>query len=179
LSASPSARALFINGEPREVDAAPETPLLWALRDALGLTGAKFGCGVGLCGACTVYLDGVPVRSCSVSVQAVAGRAVTTIEGVARGEGSATDRVADAVLAAWTEGSVAQCGWCQPGMVMAAVALLRQVTTPTDPDIDAAFAGHLCRCGSYQRVRAAVHAAAARLEAAGVRTASPGLRSAS
>ena len=145
---------LQVNGADRAVEVSAEVPLVWVLRDTLGLTGTKYGCGAGLCGACTVFVNGEPQRSCSVSVGAVVGLEVTTIEG-------ARSAVVDAVLTAWTEHGVAQCGWCQPGMVMAAVALLTRTGAPSDSDIDAAFAGHLCRCGSYQRIRDAVQAAAA------------------
>lgn len=145
---------VHVNGVPHEVDVPPAVPLVWVLRDTLGFTGTKFGCGAGLCGACTVFVNGEPQRSCSLSVGSVIGREVTTIEG-------ARSAAAEAVLSAWTEHAVAQCGWCQPGMVMAAVALLTRTTSPRDEEIDAAFAGHLCRCGSYQRIRDAVHAAAA------------------
>lgn len=149
---------LRLNGAAREVEVPAEVPLVWVLRDTLGLTGTKFGCGAGLCGACTVFVNGEPQRSCSMSVGAVVGREVTTIEGV-------RSAVVDAVLVAWTEHAVAQCGWCQPGMVMAAIALLTRTVSPRDEDIDEAFAGHLCRCGSYQRIRDAVHAAAEVLRA--------------
>ena len=144
---------LKLNGQSVEVDAAPDMPLLWALRDVLGLVGTKFGCGKGLCGACTVHVDGQPVRSCSVPVEAVVGRAITTIEG-------ATDALAERVKQAWITLDVAQCGCCQPGQVMAATALLRANPSPTDADIDAAMSGNLCRCGTYPRIRAAIHQAA-------------------
>lgn len=155
---------LRLNGEPQALDVAGDTPLLWALREAAGLTGPKFGCGAGLCGACTVHMDGVAVRSCVTSVASVEGRAVDTIERVARGDWpDARARIAAAVLDAWTTHAVAQCGYCQPGLVMTAVALLTTTPMPTDAQVDVAFAGHLCRCGTYPRVRAAVHAAAAAL----------------
>lgn len=145
-----------VNGRELETTAEADAPLLWVLREDIGLTGTKYGCGMALCGACTVHLDGAPVRSCSTPLSAVAGRAVTTIEG-------ATGRVAQAVIDAWIALGVAQCGYCQPGQVMSASALLAAHPTPTDAQIDAAMAGNLCRCGTYPRVRAAVHDAARRL----------------
>ena len=145
-----------LNGKSTTVDADPSTPILWALRDNLGLTGTKFGCGMALCGACTVHLDGEPVRSCVTPLAAVGPRAVTTIEGL-------RSRVADAVRDAWLKLDVVQCGYCQSGQVMAAAALLARNPMPTDADIDAAMAGNLCRCGTYPRIRAAIHAAAAAL----------------
>ena len=147
---------LKINGRERQVDADPGTPLLWVLRDDLGLVGTKFGCGVALCGACTVHVDGAPVRACVTSIDGLAGRAVTTIEG-------ADDRIASAVKDAWRELDVAQCGYCQPGQVMAAVALLRAVPRPGAAEVEQAMAGNLCRCGAYPRIRAAVLRAAERL----------------
>ncbi len=157
--------ALHVNGVAVDVDVPSDTPLLWVLREQLALTGTKFGCGAALCGACTVHVDGVPMRSCVTPVSAVAGRALTTIEGVARPEatGGGTAAIAGAVQAAWVARGVAQCGYCQPGMVMTAVALLAVNARPSDAEIDAAFSGHLCRCGSYQRLRAAVHDAAGAL----------------
>jgi isoquinoline 1-oxidoreductase alpha subunit len=144
---------LLVNGTEHEVLVPEDMPLLWVLRDVLGLTGTKYGCGMALCGACTVLVDGQPMRSCVRPAAAVAGRAVTTIEGLsARGD--------HPVQRAWTEIDVVQCGYCQSGQIMAAVALLRAKPKPTDADIDAALSGNLCRCGTYQRIRSAVHRAA-------------------
>jgi isoquinoline 1-oxidoreductase subunit alpha len=145
---------LLVNRTRRRVDLPADTPLLWALRDTLGLTGTKFGCGAGLCGACTVHLGGVPVRSCSVTVADAAGKPITTIEGLSS-DGS------HPVQRAWVQEDVAQCGYCQTGQIMAAAALLKATPKPTDADIDRAMSGHLCRCGTYQRIRAAIHRAAA------------------
>ena len=144
------------NGKSVEVDAAPDTPLLWVLRDHLAATGTKFGCGAAQCGACTVYLDGAPTRSCVVPLSAVAGRKVVTIEGL-------TGPVAEAVQAAWDEVQVPQCGYCQSGQVMAATALLSRSRAPSETDISTAMRGILCRCGTYGRVRRAIQSAAARL----------------
>jgi isoquinoline 1-oxidoreductase alpha subunit len=144
---------LSVNGTIREIDTEPEMPLLWALRDSLGLTGTKFGCGVALCGACTVLVDGEAVRSCVTTVEEVAGRSVTTIEGLAS-EGSLT-----AVQERWIAAQVPQCGYCQSGLIMAATALLDETPRPTDADIDAAIT-NVCRCGTYSRVRKAIHRAA-------------------
>lgn len=141
-----------VNGKPVEVDTEPEMPLLWVLRDELGLTGTKYGCGVALCGACTVHLDGVALRSCAMPVSAVEGKSVTTIEGL-----SADGR--HPVQTAWVERQVPQCGYCQSGMIMAAAALLRGKPNPSDADIDTAMT-NICRCGTYVRVRDAIHAAA-------------------
>ena len=152
---------LTVNGSARTLNVAPDTPLLWVLRDTLALTGTKFGCGMALCGACTVHLDGVPTRACVTPVSAVGARAVTTIEGVS-GDGSAA-MIARAVQDAWVTQDVAQCGYCQSGQVMAAVSLLAGNRAPSDSDIDTAMQGNLCRCGSYPRIRAAIHAAAAAL----------------
>ncbi|GMV56570.1 MAG: isoquinoline 1-oxidoreductase subunit alpha [Betaproteobacteria bacterium] len=149
--------ALHVNGKNVRVDVDPETPLLWVLRDTLHLTGTKYGCGMALCGACTVHLDGQPVRACSTPLSAVVGKRIETIEGVIRGSGR---RVAEAVQAAWQRLDVVQCGYCQPGQIMSAVALLKSNRKPTDADIDAAMTGNLCRCGTYQRIRAAIHEAA-------------------
>ena len=143
---------LTINNKPYEVDAAPEMPLLWAIRDMVGLTGTKFGCGIAQCGACTVHVDGTPVRSCSFPVAAAAGKKITTIEGL-------SEKVGEAVQKAWIELQVPQCGYCQSGQIMSATALLRTKPHPTDADIDAAMQGNLCRCGTYQRVRSAIHRA--------------------
>ncbi len=150
---------LNVNGKDTEVDVDPDMPLLWVLRDTLGLTGTKFGCGVALCGACTVHLDGEPVRSCRTPVSAVGARKVTTIEGLS------PDR-SHAVQKAWIELDVPQCGYCQPGQIMSAAALLAHNPQPSDADIDAAMSGNICRCGTYQRIRAAIHRAA-RLKAGG------------
>ncbi len=146
-----------LNGRPVEADVEPDMPLLWLLRDELGLTGTKFGCGVGACGACTVQLNGAAVRSCVMPVSAVAGQSVATIE-------STGDPILARLQAAWLAHQVPQCGYCQSGMLMAAAALLRQNPLPSDADIDAAMT-NLCRCGTYTRVRAAIHAAAAALAA--------------
>ena len=146
---------LRVNGESHALDVDETTPLLWVLRDELGLVGAKFGCGINQCGACTVLVDGAPMRACSVPVAAVAGE-VTTVEGLAGADGALTP-----VQRAWVDLDVAQCGYCQSGQIMAAEALLRRAPDPTDADIDAAMAPNLCRCGTYLRIRAAVKAAAA------------------
>jgi isoquinoline 1-oxidoreductase subunit alpha len=146
--------SLQVNGKAQQVDVPPDTPLLWALRDALGLTGTKFGCGMALCGACTVHVDGQPMRACVTPVSAVAQRKVTTIEGIG------ADRVGKAVQTAWVELGVPQCGYCQPGQIMSATALLKQKSKPTDADIDAAMSGNICRCGTYTRIRAAIQHAA-------------------
>lgn len=148
---------LTVNGSRREIASDPDTPLLWALRDELGLTGTKFGCGVASCGACTVHVDGVPVRSCQTLVGDLEGATVTTIEGAA-------DRAAEAIRAAWVELEVPQCGYCQSGQIMSASALLAGTSNPTDADIDAAMEGNLCRCASYTRIRKAIHRAAEIME---------------
>jgi isoquinoline 1-oxidoreductase alpha subunit len=145
---------LQVNGKTQQVDVAPDTPLLWALRDVLGLTGTKFGCGMALCGACTVHVDGQPTRACVVPVSAAAQKKVTTIEAIG------ADRVGKAVQTAWVELGVPQCGYCQPGQIMSATALLKQKPKPTDADIDAAMSGNICRCGTYTRIRAAIQHAA-------------------
>jgi isoquinoline 1-oxidoreductase alpha subunit len=146
-----------VNGKTRRVDVDDDTPLLWVLRDHLELTGTKFGCGVAQCGACTVHIDGKPLRSCSIPVSAVGKRAITTIEG-------ATSREAKAVQAAWIARDVPQCGYCQSGQIMSAVALLKEVKKPTDRDIDLAMNGNICRCATYVRIRAAIHDAARALQ---------------
>jgi len=145
---------LNVNGEAMEVDADPSTPVLWALRDTLGMTGTKFGCGVAACGACTVLIEGKATRSCVTPIAAVTGQKITTIEGVAAG------RIGNAVQKAWISHDVAQCGYCQSGQIMSAVGLLEGNKKPSDADIDSAMAGNICRCGTYQRIRAAIHDAA-------------------
>jgi isoquinoline 1-oxidoreductase alpha subunit len=145
---------LRVNGRIHDVEAPGDMPLLWVLRDLLGLTGTKYGCGMAQCGACTVHLDGAAARSCVLPVSAVKDRAVTTIEGLSAG------LPLHPVQRAWIEADVVQCGYCQPGQIMAAAALLRSVPKPTDSDIDAALSASLCRCGTYQRIREAVHLAA-------------------
>lgn len=145
---------LEINGKPMQVDADPSTPLLWALRDQLHMTGTKFGCGIAACGACTVHMNGQPIRACVTPISALQGARITTIEG------AGTDKVGRAVLDAWVRNDVSQCGYCQNGQVMSAIGLLRNKRKPTDADIDQAMAGNLCRCGTYQRIRAAIKDAA-------------------
>src|ERR1043165_9338393 len=143
-----------VNGTSHSVDVDGDTPLLWVLRDVLGLTGTKFGCGLALCGACTVHVDGVPLRSCITPVASIGNRAVTTIEAVsATPEGKALQK-------AWIDLDVVQCGYCQSGQIMSAAALLKATPKPTDEDIDAAMSGNVCRCGTYQRIRKAIHRAA-------------------
>jgi len=149
---------LKINGAERSVEAEPGTPLLWVIRDELKLTGTKFGCGVASCGACTVHVDGEPTRSCQTFVGDLTGVKITTIEGIG-------GKVAETVRQVWTDMDVPQCGYCQSGQVMAAVALLAETPKPTDDDIDAAMDGNLCRCATYHRIRAGIHEAARRLEA--------------
>ena len=146
--------SLQINGQPHDVDVAPDTPLLWVLRDVLGMTGTKFGCGIAQCGACTVLIDGKPVRSCMLPVGAVRDRAVTTIEGIG------ASPVGARVQKAWLDLEVIQCGYCQSGQIMSAAALLANTPNPDDSDIDAAMAGNICRCGTYVRIRAAIKQAA-------------------
>jgi isoquinoline 1-oxidoreductase subunit alpha len=142
-----------VNGQSHAVDVLPDTPLLWVLRDTLKLTGTKFGCGVAQCGACTVFMDGKPLRSCSFPVSALGGRNITTIEGLA-------GREAEAVQKAWIAHDVPQCGYCQSGQIMSATALLQAVKKPTDRDIDLAMNGNICRCATYVRIRSAIHDAA-------------------
>ena len=146
-------QTIKINGKAVQTNAEPDTPLLWLLRGELQMTGTKFGCGMALCGACTVHLDGEPVRGCVTPIAAVGDRAVTTIEGL-------QGKAADAVRAAWIKLDVVQCGYCQSGQIMAAAALLSKNSQPSDADIDSAMAGNLCRCGTYPRIRAAIHEAA-------------------
>ena len=149
-----SALTLTINGHRHTVDVAPDTPLLWVLRDTLNMTGTKFGCGMALCGACTVHLDGTPVRSCSTPVSAAAGKPITTIEALASHD------IGQRLQDAWIAEEVPQCGYCQSGQLMSAAALLAKNPKPTDEEIDAAMSGNVCRCGTYQRIRAAIHRAA-------------------
>jgi len=145
---------LEVNGEVRTFDAQPDTPLLWVLRDVLHMTGTKFGCGMALCGACTVHVDGQPVRSCITQVSTVAGKKITTIEA------AGSDELGKRVQAAWLELGVPQCGYCQSGQIMSAIALLKQKPKPQDADIDEAMSGNICRCGTYPRIRAAIKRAA-------------------
>ena len=149
---------LTINGERRDVEAEPGTPLLWVIRDELDLTGTKFGCGVASCGSCTVHVDGEPVRSCQTMVEDVTDAKITTIEGVA-------GKVALAVRDSWRELDVVQCGYCQSGQIMSAIGLLTETPKPSDEDIDSYMSGNACRCATYQRIRAAIHHAADKLEA--------------
>jgi len=150
--------AFTLNGEARTLDVDPEMPLLWAIRDVIGLTGTKFGCGMAQCGACTVHIDGAPTRSCQTAIGDVEGAAITTIEGV-------SGKVGETVQLVWAELDVPQCGYCQSGQIMSAVALLTETPKPSDDDINSAMSGNLCRCATYQRIRAAIHEAAHRLEA--------------
>lgn len=145
---------LTINGKPHQIDLPDDTPLLWALRDHLGLTGTKFGCGMALCGACTVHLDGQPIRACITPISAAAGKPVTTIEAIGG------DRIGKAVQRAWVELGVPQCGYCQAGQIMTATAFLKSTPNPSDEQIDGAMSGNLCRCGTYTRIRAAIKLAA-------------------
>jgi isoquinoline 1-oxidoreductase alpha subunit len=146
--------ALEVNGKKYDIDVDPGMPLLWAIRDGIGLTGTKYGCGIAMCGACTVHVEGKAVRSCSMPVSAAVGRRVTTIENVA------ASRVGKAVQAAWEKLDVVQCGYCQSGQIMSATALLSEKLRPSDQDIDAAMGGNVCRCATYMRIRAAIHEAA-------------------
>jgi isoquinoline 1-oxidoreductase alpha subunit len=148
------AQSLTVNGKSYQVDVPPEMPLLWVLRDSLGFTGTKFGCGMALCGACTVHVDGQPVRSCSTPISSVVSKKITTIEAVG------ADNVGKAVQAAWVDMGVPQCGYCQAGQVMSATALLKRNPKPSDADIDDAMGGNICRCGTYTRIRAAIKQAA-------------------
>ena len=148
--------SLKINGSQHDLDVAADMPLLWAIRDVLNMTGTKYGCGIAQCGACTVHLDGQPVRSCQTQVGDAAGHEITTIEGV-------NGKVAKAVQAAWQELDVVQCGYCQSGQIMSAIGLLSQTPKPTDADIEGAMDGNVCRCATYPRIRAAIHDAAAKL----------------
>jgi isoquinoline 1-oxidoreductase alpha subunit len=150
--------AFTLNGEAKTLDVDPEMPLLWAIRDVIGLTGTKFGCGMAQCGACTVHIDGTATRSCQTSVGDIEGASITTIEGV-------SGKVGETVQAVWAEMDVPQCGYCQSGQIMSATALLTETPKPTDDDIDSAMSGNLCRCATYHRIRAAIHEAAHRLEA--------------
>jgi isoquinoline 1-oxidoreductase subunit alpha len=146
--------SFILNGKPQTVDVSPQMPLLWVLRDTLNMTGTKFGCGMALCGACTVHIEGEPARSCITPVSNVAGKKITTIEGLST-DGS------HPVQQAWMEINVPQCGYCQPGQIMSAVALLAKKASPSDTEIDDAMSGNICRCGTYQRIRQAIHRAAA------------------
>lgn len=149
---------LMINGKSESVDASPDTPLLWVLRDHLHLTGTKYGCGINLCGACTVHINGAPVRSCGLPVESAVNQSIETVESLAR------DGKYSAVQQAWLDADVAQCGYCQSGQIMAATALLRQFNKPNDQQIDDAMNGHICRCGTYQKIREAIHHASALIE---------------
>jgi isoquinoline 1-oxidoreductase alpha subunit len=151
-------QTITINGKDKEVDVSEDTPLLWIIRDELNLTGTKFGCGVASCGACTIHIDGQPMRSCQTRLSMVKGKNITTIEGV---EG----KTAKAVQNAWQELNVVQCGYCQSGQIMSAIALLEGNKNPSDQDIDSAMSGNACRCATYQRIRKAIHLAAEKLEA--------------
>jgi isoquinoline 1-oxidoreductase subunit alpha len=159
---------LTVNGAQQNIDAAPDTPLLWVLRDHLSLTGTKYGCGMALCGACTVHVDGVAVRACVLPLQAAEGKTVTTIEGLAKDRSHAVQR-------AWVEMDVPQCGYCQSGQIMSAAALLRSNPSPSDAEIDAALSGNICRCGTYVRIRTAVHRAAELLRGEKLATGQPAM----
>lgn len=150
--------AFTLNGQARALDVDPSMPLLWAIRDVIGLTGTKFGCGMAQCGACTVHVDGTPVRSCQTPVADIEGAKITTIEGLA-------GKVGETVQAVWADFDVPQCGYCQSGQIMSAVALLTETPKPSEDDINSAMSGNLCRCATYHRIRAAIHEAAHRLEA--------------
>lgn len=147
--------SISVNGKPEELDVDPAMPILWAVREQLGLTGTKFGCGIAQCGACTVHLDGQPVRSCSTPISAADGKAITTIEGIAEADGTLSK-----VQQAWISEQVPQCGYCQSGQIMSATALLKETPNPTDEQIDAAMRGNVCRCGMYGRIRKAIKVAA-------------------
>lgn len=149
--------SLTVNGKPHRLDLDDDTPLLWAIRDEIGLTGTKFGCGIAQCGACTVFVNGTATRSCATPISTVDGAEITTIEGL-------SGKRAEAVQAAWNELDVPQCGYCQSGQIMSAVALLSEIEKPTDEDIDQAMNGNICRCATYVRIRAAIHDAAKRME---------------
>jgi len=151
---------LNINGKSYLVEVPGDTPLLWVLRDEIGLTGTKFGCGMALCGACTIWIDGQPGRACVTPISTLAGKKVTTIEAVA------SDKVGRAVQATWVDAGVPQCGYCQAGQIMSAVALLKKTPKPTDDDIDAAMAGNICRCGTYARIRSAIKQASGQAQGA-------------
>lgn len=152
---------LQINGQTRDVDVLDDIPLLWVLRDELGMTGTKFGCGMALCGACTVHMDGSPIRACVTPVSAVVGQPITTIENMH------TDRIGQVVQQAWVENNVAQCGYCQAGQIMTAVSLLKTQPAPSEQQIDDAMSGNICRCGTYPRIRAAIQQAAGQLAQGG------------
>lgn len=147
---------IIVNGEKKKVDVDPEMPLLWVIREEFGMTGTKFGCGAALCGACTVHVDGSPMRSCVMPVSAAVNKEITTIEGL-------SGQIVEGLQAAWVEENVPQCGYCQSGQIMSAASLLVSSPDPTDDDIDTAMNGNLCRCGTYQRIRRAIHSAAAKL----------------
>ncbi|MDZ4195080.1 (2Fe-2S)-binding protein [Ectopseudomonas chengduensis] len=153
---------LQINGQTKDVEGPDDIPLLWALRDELGMTGTKFGCGMAMCGACTVHMDGAAIRSCVTPISAVAGRAISTIEGME------ADRVGQVVQQAWIENNVAQCGYCQAGQIMTAVSLLKSTPKPSEQQIDQAMSGNICRCGTYPRIRSAIQQAANQLAQGGL-----------
>ncbi|PLC50913.1 (2Fe-2S)-binding protein [Pollutimonas subterranea] len=153
--------SIQVNGQARDVNVPEDMPLLWVLRDELGMTGTKFGCGMALCGACTVHMDGQPIRACVTPISAVAGHTISTIEGIE------SDHVGQAVQQAWVENNVAQCGYCQAGQIMSAVSLLKTTPSPTEEQIDDAMSGNICRCGTYPRIRAAIQQAASHLAPGG------------